>query len=84
MESVMRSWTVPSSLDISMIGLDIAEVMVSTGLANTKTEARRAIAAGSAKIDGITIKDRFARLTISRPFLDEDGTEGEFVLLEKV
>lgn len=45
-------------------GMDIADVLVASGFVKTKSEARRAVAQGSIKLNDIKIIDPFARVAV--------------------
>jgi len=49
-------------MDLSQIGMDIAELCVTAGLCKSKSEARKQIKNGGIKVQDIRIIDPFARL----------------------
>ena len=53
-----------SNEDINSMGVDLAEVIVSSNMAQTKSEARRHIKSGSIKINDKIVTDPFARLML--------------------
>lgn len=53
-----------STEEFNSIGMDIAVIMVSSNLANTKSEARRHIMAGSVRLNDQVVRDPFARLVM--------------------
>lgn len=71
----MKLMTAAKDLDISNIGMDIADVLVHANFAKTKSEARRQVEQGAVKIEGITVTDKFARLI---------KKDLEFILLQKL
>jgi tyrosyl-tRNA synthetase len=56
-------------------GMDIAEMLVSAGLAPTRTAARRSVKDGAIRLNGIQIKDQFARVAV---------LDGQMFILENV
>ena len=50
--------------DVSGIGEDIAVIMIHSGLANTKSEARRSIEQGAFRINDQKVSDKFARFLV--------------------
>jgi ribosomal protein S4 len=55
-------------------GMDIAEICVSAGLAQTVTAARRAVQNGAIRLNGIRIIDPWARVAV---------VDGQLFILEK-
>ena len=49
-------------MDLSEVGIEVAELCVRAGLCKSKSEARRAIEQGAIKIDDKKVLDPFARL----------------------
>ena len=49
-------------MDLTQIGMDIAELCVTAGLCKSKSEARKQIKNGGIKVQDIRIIDPFARL----------------------
>lgn len=56
-------------------GMDIAEMIVAADMARSSTHARRLIKDGAIRLNGITIKDPFARVAV---------LNGEMLILENV
>jgi tyrosyl-tRNA synthetase len=50
--------------DVTLIGMDIADLYVRSDLCKTKSEARNFIKQGAVKINGHKIQDKFARIGI--------------------
>jgi len=48
--------------EVRMIGMDVAELFVRSGLVRSKTEARKHIKNGGLRVQDIKIKDPFARI----------------------
>lgn len=59
--SISESVSVEES---NKMGVDLAEVMVRSNLANTKSEARRHIKQGAVRLNDQVVKDPFARLAM--------------------
>jgi tyrosyl-tRNA synthetase len=51
------------------VGVDIADLCVRVGFANTKGEARRLIKQGGIRINDIVVPDPFARLARDKEWL---------------
>lgn len=56
-------------------GMDIADMIVAAEMASTKTAARRLVKEGAIRLNGIIIKDQFARVAV---------VNGEMFILENV
>jgi len=50
--------------DFNAVGVDLAELIVNSNLATTKTEARRHIRSGAIKLNDQVVNDPFARLAL--------------------
>jgi tyrosyl-tRNA synthetase len=53
---------VESTIDTHDLGVDLADVLVRSNLAKTKSEARRSIVGGAVRINDFVVEDPFARL----------------------
>ena len=60
-------------------GVDIAEMIVAAGMAPTRTAARRFVKDGAIRLNGILIKDPFARVAVlnDEMFILEEVGHGE-------
>lgn len=50
--------------EFNQVGVDLAELLVNSNLATTKTDARRKIKEGAIRLNDIVVKDPFARLAL--------------------
>lgn len=50
--------------EVRKMGMDLADVLVTSNLAGTKSEARRHITSGAVRLDDRVVEDPFARLMI--------------------
>lgn len=66
---------VEASANTQAMGIDLADVIVKSNLAGTKSEARRHIASGAIRLNDRKIEDPFARLMLD--------AEGHFVVIQK-
>lgn len=51
-------------MDLSEVGIEVAELCVKVGFCKSKSEARRAIEQGAIRLDDKKVLDPFARLLI--------------------
>ena len=69
----LPSTTVPRA---EVVGADVVDVLVATGVASSKSDARRAISGG-----GISVNDQ--RLAEPRPLTEDDLLHGRYAMLRK-